>query len=253
MDCPSVAHCRTINTPPNVKKRTNLDPEIAQKVLAADLGNLLAKVKSGKPLSRFERELIERAAGTSTNGSRPMLPPEQPHFARNASELADALGVTRQLLCFHRGKPDAPRPREDGRLDVEAWRTYFEAHGKLPTLLKLANRKGPRSRGRSTWADAANAAFEQTAKAMLDMMSETLPALKVRLAPPQLDRLKVAAWLAGAAAVHVLATKNDVKDTPLTPDADGKTFPPEIERAAARVGIDLLGELQLAGFKPAQD
>lgn len=249
-----MAHSGTINTPPNMKKRTNLDPETAQKVLAADLGNLLAKVKSGKPLSRFERDLIERAAGTST-GSRPMLPPEQPHFARNASELADALGVTRQLLCFHRGKPEAPRPREDGRLDVRAWQDYLALNGKGPTLLKLANRKGPRRR--STWAetfgDGANAAFEQTAKAMLDMMRETLPALKVRLTPAQRDRIAVALWLAGAAAVHVLAVKNGCKDSPLLPDADGKAFPPEIAAAAARVGIDLWAELRLAGFKPAQD
>ena len=239
------------------KRRTNLDPETAQKVLAADLGNLLAKVKSGKPLSRFERDLIERAAGTSTSGSRPMLPPEQPHFARNASELADALGVTRQLLCFHRGKPEAPRPREDGRLDVRAWQDYLALNGKGPTFLKLANRKGPRSRRRSTWAetfgDGLLAAFEQTAKAMLDMMRETLPAVGLRPTPAQRDRIAVALWLAGAASAHALAVKAGCAASPLLPDGDGKTFPPEIERAAARVGIDLLGELRLAGFKPAQD
>jgi hypothetical protein len=239
------------------KRRTNLDPETAQKVLAADLGNLLAKVKSGKPLSRFERELIERAAGTSTNGSRPMLPPEQPHFARNASELADALGVTRQLLCFHRGKPDAPRPREDGRLDVEAWRTYFEAHGKLPTLLKLANRKWTRSRGRGTWAEAFTdgllAAFDHSTSAALQMLAVTLPTVGLRPTPAQSDRIAVALWLAAAAAAHALAAKAGCADSPLLPDSDGKTFPPEIAGAAARIGIDMLGELQLAGFKPAQD
>jgi AraC-like DNA-binding protein len=40
-----------------------LTHETAQKVLLADLANILRKAKSGKPLTKYERALIEGAAG----------------------------------------------------------------------------------------------------------------------------------------------------------------------------------------------
>ena len=53
-----------------------------------------------------------------------------PALARNQSELARLLNVNRQLISWHAFKPEAPRRRADGRLDVKAWRLYLDTHAR---------------------------------------------------------------------------------------------------------------------------
>jgi len=111
-------------TPP-AQPANDLDASTAEQVLKADLSNLLRKVKSGKPLSRWERNLVESKG--QTNGTK-----SAPTFAANQSELAEILNTSRQRVSYYARQSDAPAPREDGRLDVGAWRRYLTARGRLP-------------------------------------------------------------------------------------------------------------------------
>jgi hypothetical protein len=55
---------------------------------------LLAKLKSGRPLTRHKRELVQAAADGS--GRTSTQQDQQADFVRNQSELAHVLGLTRQ-------------------------------------------------------------------------------------------------------------------------------------------------------------
>jgi hypothetical protein len=222
---------------------TTLTPEVAQRALQFDLANLLTKVRRGQPLTRAERELLESRALRSN------APADSPQFVSTQEELARQCGVSPQLIAYRIRQPGHPQRSAAGH-DVAAWKTHL-ARVCRPGTLPSEARKPRRDSRAEVFGDGLLAGFEQTAKAMLDMMSESLPTVGLRPTPAQRDRIAVALWLAGAAAVHVLAVKAGCADSPLLPDSDGKTFPPEIAGAAARVGIDLWAELRLAGFKPA--
>jgi hypothetical protein len=100
-----------------------LNPSTARRVLDADLANLLAKVRSGRPLSRFERQIVEaHADGSPTTG---------PAYAQSYNQLAAALGVSRQSIAYHARNPDAPQAAQDGRHDVGAWRRYLSDRSRL--------------------------------------------------------------------------------------------------------------------------
>ncbi len=117
-------------------------PLTPQELLQLDLLALQAKLKSGKPLLRHERQTLERvvAGGSESQGF--------PAFADSQSDLAgilsNALGmpVSRQLVSYHAKKPEAPRAAADGRHDVNAWLAFMRQHSDLagesvPELAKL--------------------------------------------------------------------------------------------------------------------
>lgn len=54
-----------------------------------------------------------------------------PRFVRNQSELATALGVSRQLIAWHIKQPGSPVRRADGRYCVEEWRKHFATKGRV--------------------------------------------------------------------------------------------------------------------------
>jgi hypothetical protein len=88
------------------KKASVLDAESAQKVLDADLANILKKVKAGKPLSTRERRTV--SAGL-----------EEKEFAETVGELQGLLGLERnkyQKLKKLEGSPTD--------LNLEAWREF---------------------------------------------------------------------------------------------------------------------------------
>jgi len=108
----------TTQTPPE-----QLDPITARKVLDADVSNLLRRVKSGSPLTRAQRALIEQhtIGGTTT--------PTTALFARNQKNLAEILGLSRQVVNYLARQADAPRPRKDGRLVIAEWQNYIQTRG----------------------------------------------------------------------------------------------------------------------------
>lgn len=96
-----------------------LPPDIAAKVLTKDLANLVARVQSGGKLTRAERAMLQNLA----NGAK------GPTSAKTTVELAEYLGVARQVLNRWKKLPDAPKADANGTLDVAAWRAFMAAKG----------------------------------------------------------------------------------------------------------------------------
>ena len=97
-----------------------------EKIRAAEIGNILKKINSGKTLTASERDLVKE------HYSSDETPEESPKI--NWTNLSILLGVSRVHLTKWRKNPDAPRSPS-----IEAWRKYIDEKGlniapnKLPT------------------------------------------------------------------------------------------------------------------------
>jgi len=246
MDRAGMANRRTINPHPHEMKtsaRKQLDPVTAGRVLDADLANLLKRVQAGQPLTGQQRALIEaRAKGRA---ELPAAPPEQQrHYARNQSDLARALRVSRQLIQFHARKQEAPRPCPDGRYDVAVWRDYLTAAGKLPTLLALsqgtaATPRDGRPRTRLDYADGVEGLLLRTGSRLPRIVEVALGAAGLQPTPAQLDQAVVSLYLLLAAqADHCCRTWGFPSVFEADENGEGP-YPPAIREAAARIASGL--------------
>ena len=219
--------------------RKQLDPVTAGRVLDADLANLLKRVQAGQPLTGQQRALIEaRAKGRA---ARAAAPPEQHRFVRNQSQLADVLGITRQLIQYHAKKANAPRPSKDGRYDVGAWRDYLTPAGKLPTLLALSQGTAatPRRPGpRLDYSDGIEGLLLGAGERLPRIVAVALLDAGIKSTPKQRDRMTVTMFL-------MLATQADSAcrlwgfPSLWEPDETGEgPYPEAIREVAARVASD---------------
>lgn len=103
----------------NAAAANGITPEVAGKILSADFGNIVRKVKAGKPLTSTERARVQALA----TGSGDALA-----VAQTTVELARALGVSRRTLSNWRKLPGAPTPASNGTHNVTAWRDFVRAN-----------------------------------------------------------------------------------------------------------------------------
>lgn len=105
--------------------------EIAEKLLKADAGNLIKKVKEGKPLNRSERaHLLSMAAGEEPATEE--APSTAKGVAKSLVELAEILGVTRKTIHEWKRQKGAPKAAANGDHDVVAWRNFCRQNGLGP-------------------------------------------------------------------------------------------------------------------------
>ena len=90
--------------------------DIAERLLRADLANIVKKVRSGKPLTAQERRTLTNSASGEA--------PAPTDFVKNYVDLAEVLGVTRRTLQDWRKMKGAPVARSNGEHEVEAWRAF---------------------------------------------------------------------------------------------------------------------------------
>ena len=98
----------------------DISPELAEKILGADLQNLVKKVAAGKPMSVAERARIEALAAGSTDTTA---------YAKNLVELASLLGITRRTLSCWQKMNGAPPPLSNGMWSVADWREFVRVRG----------------------------------------------------------------------------------------------------------------------------
>lgn len=92
---------------------------LAEKVLARNLVNLAKKAKDGAILSAAEVQLLRE----STGNELPL------GWAKNQSELASALGVSRRSIQTWSRRDGCPGARPDGKYNIEAWRAWAKGAG----------------------------------------------------------------------------------------------------------------------------
>jgi len=112
-------------TPP----KQELDADTAKRVLDVDLSNLLQKVKSGKPLSKNERDLIEAHTGQQPNA--PGTSSTWPQWANSMAEAARITAITRQTLHQWR-KAGCPAFKANNRINLHELAQWIDATGRKP-------------------------------------------------------------------------------------------------------------------------
>lgn len=96
------------------QKAARLDAATAQNVLLADLSNVLRKVKSGRPLSKYERQTVERCAAQA--GPVDLAP--------NMKAAAALLGTSLRVIRQAKAK-GCPAFRANGNVAVEPLRQWL--------------------------------------------------------------------------------------------------------------------------------
>lgn len=110
-------------------QNTDITTDAAERIMAADFKNIVKKVREGKPLSQTELARVQaRASGVASTSLT---------TAANLTELASALGVTRQSVHRWRKMENAPQPAANGLHSVIAWRQFMAENdlegGTAPT------------------------------------------------------------------------------------------------------------------------
>ncbi|XHR27637.1 MAG: hypothetical protein ACFUZC_17055 [Chthoniobacteraceae bacterium] len=103
-----------------MNETSSITPEMASRVLEANWKNLVKKVAAGRTLSGTELALLKsRAASSQTTVA----------FAKDVTDLARILGVTRQTVYAWIKRKGAPEALPDGTFDIVAWRQFIQAKG----------------------------------------------------------------------------------------------------------------------------
>lgn len=101
----------------------SITPEVAERLLSADLKNIVRKVSDGKTLSPSELNRVRAIA----SGSKDSIT-----HARNNTELAMLLGISRQTLYQWKKLENAPQPQSNGLHSIIAWRQFIRDRGLKP-------------------------------------------------------------------------------------------------------------------------
>lgn len=104
------------DTPEVAARPNSISPEMAERLLSADLKNIVKKVADGKTLSPSELNRVKAIASGSN---------ETVTHARNIAELAMLLGVSRQTLYQWKKLEGAPEAQANGLHSVIAWRQFM--------------------------------------------------------------------------------------------------------------------------------
>ena len=121
----------------NDEGRQVLDPEVAGKILDADLQNLVKKVAAGKPMTVAERSRIESLAAGSN---------ESLAYAKTLVELSAVLGVTRRTLTTWQKMEGSPKPLSNGLWPVADWREFVRIRGLKAGKVPLGNDEALKAR-----------------------------------------------------------------------------------------------------------
>jgi transposase-like protein len=103
---------------------SSITPEVAERLLSADLKNIVRKVSDGKTLTVSELNRVKAIAADSKDSIT---------HARNNSELAMLLGISRQTLYQWKKLEGAPQPQANGLHPIIAWRQFIRDRGLKPS------------------------------------------------------------------------------------------------------------------------
>ena len=163
--------------------------------------------------------------------------------AASDSALARRLGVSRQLVAWHRGRAAAP-----DNLSVSEWRDYLILNGKGGTMDRVESSVNTRRDSYAeVFGDGLLAGHGRGMDGIGDFLEVVLESADVVTTPAQRDTVAIWLWLFSAARVHRVAKRAGCPDSPLTdvefdPNAapeDNDWCAPEIRAAVTRIKFDL--------------
>lgn len=104
-------------------------PELAQKMLDADVARILKKVREKRPLTSSERNFLEQRTSQKIPSRHGV--DESPDFVTSVAALCGVLGVDRTTYYYWRKKfgDDIPVNRTNGSYDVLAWKEFIKRKG----------------------------------------------------------------------------------------------------------------------------
>ena len=103
-----------------MSEASSITPEAAAKILDANWRNIVRRVSAGKTLTASELALLKDRASQTR---------ETVTIAKDVSDLATVLGVTRQTIHSWLRRKGAPKADADGCHDVVAWRKFIDEAG----------------------------------------------------------------------------------------------------------------------------
>lgn len=102
------------------------DAEKAAKLLEGNFINIGKKVVGGTTLNAGEVKLLEQIKLTKADATANV-----PTFAKNQTQLADILGVSRKTIQRKVKLSGAPKPEPNGSLHVANWKKFLETEGVI--------------------------------------------------------------------------------------------------------------------------
>jgi hypothetical protein len=120
-----------------MKTPDTISTEAAEKVLQADLHNLVKKVAAGRPMTVAERTRIESLAAGSTDSVV---------YAKTLVELSAVLGVTRRTLTTWQKMEGSPKPLSNGMWPVADWREFVRVRGLKAGKTPVGNEEALKAR-----------------------------------------------------------------------------------------------------------
>ena len=197
---------------------------------AAQLNALAARLKAGRPLTDAQMRFVENFK----SGGAQVAATNEDDVASSPSDLARRLGVSRQIISYHRTRAGSPQ-----QLRVSDWRDYLTMCGKA-----VADRMGSSS-SRPTGAGASVVAglelvswFEKLSDSLAVIVTASAEHAGVKIAPEQADVMTVGVWTLLAELLDDHLVKNGHERFWLErdePEADGTTFQTEIPAGIAEV------------------
>lgn len=191
-----------------MSKKNSLTPETAERVLLADIANILRKAKSGKPLTKYERDMIEKSKQmNAAPRSSAKTPDESQIEARKGRggnqkfsqvrwtiEVAAAEFDINPRTLSKRLKSVSTEPGRDGRFSTkqicDAVFTDYEAarSRKEAALARMAEREDRKQDGELIEAEKVRRAWEHVG-AQIKQRVQLIPSkLQSRLSLTQFQK-----------------------------------------------------------------
>lgn len=165
--------------------------------------NLARKVSDGDTLTAAEIKFLEDQEKGKTEGVSLDDSLTCPNFAQNQSQLAEYLGVSRQLVSWHLRKAGSPGRRPDGRYSVAAWRDHFAAHGRVD----VQRRRSTKTVSKLNFGDGVYTALESIGERLPHLLRESLSAAGVKASDQKTNLASVMLFSLCAKVAESVATR----------------------------------------------
>jgi len=205
-----------------------------EKIVGAQMAALVRRLSEGTPLTAAQLEFV-RENMARRDASRIPEDDGEDVIARNASELAGHLSITRQLVNYHQGRSGSPTT-----LSVREWREYLAVHAKGDVRARM-ERAGPMRRRRDVAVNPgvfSVGVFHNFCESLEVIVESSAEHAGVRMTKPQAEKMTIGVFnlLSQLLDSYLLSHGQERYWLEFDlPDDDGQRFTTEIPTAIAEL------------------